>query len=355
MLPGMPDALSAVPPKAREYAALTLDEAIAGSHALLDEVIERYQPNELLLLFSGGNDSSLLAHLVRGRMTAAVHIRTTIGVPQTQVYVEQVCQVWDLPLIWADPPDTYADLVLGKVKAKTKDAVVWRGFPGPGAHAFFYQRLKEKALDEVRRARTISRGRNGQIAFVAGTRWSESARRFRNAEEVDVAGSVVWVSPIVHWTNGHIAEYRARHRCTVSHVHAEHHLCHADALPLSEVSANLHMSGDCLCGAFAHEGELDEVEFFYPEVAARIRAIEAQARAGDIPWCVWGAGKAAATRGQQAPGRLCSSCAEVPGQADLLDTWVEQGLMTADQVSAIRAGEHPTVGEGAEGDHNAGK
>jgi len=220
--------------------------------------------------------------------------------------------------------------VLGKVAPATtrgKRDYVWRGFPGPAAHRIMYQRLKEHALYQVRRQFIGAgrRGRAGQIAYVAGTRWSESGRRWRNANEIDTDGAVVWVSPIVHWTEGHLAEYRERHRCTANHEHAEHRLCHPDALPLSEVSEHLHMSGDCLCGAFAHPGELDEIEFFYPEVAARIRALETQTVAAGIPWCKWGAGKAGAARNDaptNAPGRLCSACTELPGQTDLLDQWM---------------------------------
>lgn len=334
ILPGMPDALDKVPPKAREYAALTLEQAIARSHALLDEAVELYQPEKFLVLFSGGSDSSLLTHLVRSRMDAAVHINTTIGIPQTKVYVDAVCEEWNLPLIEAKPPDSYAALVQGLVKAKTKDAIVWRGFPGPGAHDVMYQRLKEKALDEVRRNLVGKRGRTGQIAFVAGTRWSESDRRHRNASELDPAGAVIWVSPIVHWTEGHLAEYRARYRCQIKHEHAEHRLCHPDALPLSEVSANLHMSGDCLCGAYAHENELNEIAFFYPEVAAEIRWLERQVEDRGIPWCMWGAGKQGAGPDDaptSAPGRLCSRCVPDPGQLDMFDEWVASGLLTEEQ------------------------
>jgi 3'-phosphoadenosine 5'-phosphosulfate sulfotransferase (PAPS reductase)/FAD synthetase len=336
ILPGMPDALGKVPPKAREYEALTLDEAIAKSHAILDEVIERHSPETFLLLFSGGNDSSLLSHIVRERMDTAVHIRTTIAAPKTSEYVEAVCREWGLPVTWADPPHSYRQLVLGEIKPSTANAkhdTVWRGFPGPGAHSVMYQRLKEKALDAVRRQLIGPRGRAGQIAYVAGTRWSESDRRWRNANEIDVAGSVVWVSPIVHWTEGHIAEYRERHRCNLSHEHAPHRLCHDNALPLSEVSEHLHMSGDCFCGAYAHEGELEEIGFFYPEVAAEIRALEREAEARGIPWCKWGAGKEGAGRGSQAsaPGRLCSSCVETPGQINMLDHWRDLGLLTDDQ------------------------
>jgi 3'-phosphoadenosine 5'-phosphosulfate sulfotransferase (PAPS reductase)/FAD synthetase len=197
--------------------------------------------------------------------------------------------------------------------------VTWRGFPGPAAHYLMYQRLKERALEALRRSLVGPRGRSGQIVYLAGMRWSESQRRFRNAEEIEPAGAIVWCSPIVHWTNGHIAEYRERHRCRISHDHADHLLCEPGSLPLNEVTVHLHMSGDCLCGAFAEEGEIHGLELFYPDVAAELHDIEGEARACGIPEprCTWGWGAGRERAGKA--GRLCSTCAvpQLTGQQEL--------------------------------------
>lgn len=324
VIPGFPDALQAVPPKAREYEGATLDEAIAHSHALLDEACERWPAERILLLFSGGNDSTLLAHVMRERVDTVVHVNTGIGIPATRQYVKDVAGAWGLPYLEAKPPDSYRDLVLGRVKARTGSNVgkiVWRGFPGPAAHFLMYNRLKQRALERVRRDIVGPRGKSGQIVYLAGMRWSESDRRFRNAEEIDHDGAIIWCSPIVHWTDGHIREYKERHRCQLDHTHAEHMLCHDGALPLNEVTVHLHMSGECLCGAFAKDGEIAGIELFYPEVAAEIREIEAEARACGIPEerCTWGWG-AGRERGSGV-GRLCSSCALPPmdGQTELFE------------------------------------
>jgi len=45
----------------------------------------------------------------------------------------------------------------------------------------------------------------------------------------------------------------------------------------------LHRSGECLCGALAREDEIGEIEFWYPEVAARIHALERQCHALGLP------------------------------------------------------------------------
>ena len=66
------------------------------------------------------------------------------------------------------------------------------------------------------------------------------------------------------------------------------------------------MSGECLCGAFAHEGELGEIELWFPEVAARIKGIEQKVREAEFPWGWeeqppqwWTARKSAQKSGQQ--------------------------------------------------------
>jgi hypothetical protein len=126
-------------------------------------------------------------------------------------------------------------------------------------------------------------------------------------------------------------EYRARHRCNLPHQHAKHMLCYDNALPLNEVTEHIHMSGECLCGAYAKPGELDEIGFFYPETAAKLRALEQEAVAAGIPACRWGQKPPGQTNSSSAAGRLCSSCVAIPGQDDLIDQWRDSGLITADQ------------------------
>jgi 3'-phosphoadenosine 5'-phosphosulfate sulfotransferase (PAPS reductase)/FAD synthetase len=321
ILPGMPDALPRVPPKARGYEGMTLDEAITRTHALLDEACGRWPAEHIVALFSGGNDSTLLFHLLRERVTMAALVNTSIRVPDTARYVRDVTAAWGVELAEPSPPDSYRDLVCGRVRNKTgpnAGEVTWRGFPGPAGHYLMYQRLKERALASLRRSLVGPRGTSGQVIYLAGMRWSESQRRFRNAEEIDPDGAVVWVSPIVHWTDGHIAEYKERHRCQVAHNHADHMLCTPGSLPLNEVTAHLHMSGDCICGAFAQEGEIYGLELFYPEVAAEIHDIEAEARSCGVPEprCTWGWG---AGRERGSAGRLCASCRipQLDGQQEL--------------------------------------
>lgn len=268
-----------------------LQALVQESNALVDQAIATHITGEsrrlaaICVLFSGGDDSTVLAHLLRQRADYAVHINTGIGIEATREYVRQTCRGWDLPLIEEHPPPgcTYEELVLDQ------------GFPGPGHHYKMYQRLKERGLRKVRK-RLVPRPRQERVLFVAGRRRDESQRRMQ-VPEMEREGAIVWVSPLVNWTKRDLNTYRMAHR----------------DVPRNPVSATLHMSGECLCGAFAHEGELDEIGYWYPDTVAQIRELESKvAAAGHPPQrCIWGWGGSATGPEAEAPsasGPLCTSC-----------------------------------------------
>ena len=268
-------------------------DLMAHSESLVLESIKQHVAADnknlaaVATLFSGGNDSTVLAHLFRDVATHAIHANTTIGIEQTRQFVRDTCASWDLPLIEVKPPnekDHYRTLVLDQ------------GFPGPGHHYKMFQRLKERGLRQARRE--LVRSRDDRVVFLAGRRRHESARR-ANIPEMERVGSTVWCSPLVDWTALDMNTYR---------------LMQGD-VPVNEVSALIHMSGECLCGAFAHEGELAEIAEWFPEVAAEIHALEAEiAHREDIkPHArTWGWGgdpeTLKASRSRAKSGPMCSSC-----------------------------------------------
>jgi len=238
------------------------------------------------VLFSGGNDSTTLAHMFRDTATHAIHANTTIGIEQTRQFVRDTCASWGLPLIEKVAPISYRDLVLE------------RGFPGPGHHWKMYSRLKERALDLARHDLGVANSRTKVAVFIAGRRRAESERR-QDVPLYESDGSVIWISPIAMWTKLDLNTYREIH----------------GNVPRNEVSDLLHMSGECLCGAFAKPGELDAISEWFPDVAEEIRQLEADVAAAghERPFCTWGHGQGAPSPS----GRLCSSC-QIPGQLDLL-------------------------------------
>lgn len=263
---------------------------IVQAHEIVDEAIETQVTKSdrtlagLVILFSGGNDSTTLAHIFRERATHAAHANTGIGIEKTRQYVRDVCDSWNLPLIEKHPPPgcTYRELILDQ------------GFPGPAHHWKMYQRLKERCLEQVR-SELVKRPHQQRVVFLAGRRSDESDRRKQlgNQSPIQRKGSMVWASPIVSWTKLDLNTYR---------------MMHPD-VPRNEVSDLLHMSGECLCGSFAHPGELEEIGEWFPDVVAEIRALEQEVEnTGKFPAerCRWGWG--AYRQRPSKVGPMCSSC-----------------------------------------------
>lgn len=255
---------------------------------IMQQAIDEHKPVKKYVLFSGGNDSTGLLHRVwnAGLCDAAVHINTGIGVEQTREFVRKYCADNGIPLIEKHPPHK-----------KYKDIILEHGFPGPGAHRYVYIWLKERAIQElVRESKTQYKDR---IMLITGVRASESNRRMGHVEPIKRVGAQVWVAPLIDYTKTDLIDYRINNN-----------------VPENPVSAILHMSGECLCGAFAKPGEMQDLEIFFPETARYIHSLEDEARKAGVKQCTWGP-RGKKKIDQSVPvGPLCSDCTRMPGEED---------------------------------------
>ena len=274
---------------------------IEQSSMIVNDAMDRHLGERELtgkvVLFSGGNDSTVLLHLMHWLRNAdyAAHANTTIGIEETRVFVRETCAAMNIPLLEKFPPKSYRELILEEIDGAP------RAFPGPGQHYFYYQRLKERALRHVRR-QLVTRPRGQRVMFIAGRRRAESKRRgtFKASGQSqvplhEVEGSVIWCSPLANWTKLDMTTYRM--------------VCAADGrpVPVNQVSDLLHMSGECLCGCFSHEGELEEIRYWYPQTAEEIDKLMAEVAAAGVEGvrATWGHGKGRPTRRK---GVLCEDC-----------------------------------------------
>lgn len=257
-----------------------LPGTVGGALAVIDEAVAEHRPSKVFAAFSGGHDSLVAAHIAsrHPRFSGAVHINTTIGIEETREFVRQTCRRYGWPLqeLYPPPGDTYEDIILG------------HGMPGPNAHLFTYIRLKERAIRSL--IRENKDGTEDRIVLVTGVRSAESKRRMGSVKPIDRDGALVWVAPCHDWGSAEREDY-----------------IDSQGLPRNPVVANLHMSGECLCGAYAHPGELDEVGFFYPAVAARIRHLERAAAEHGLP-CKWGERPPGSGSGVTRNMPLCVGC-----------------------------------------------
>ena len=268
-------------------------DLVAGSETSLDSAYDEHQPVASFALFSGGHDSLTNTAVCmawaerRGVSMKVAHIATGIGIPDTFEFVQAVCadRGWEL-LVYsaAEHGRTYESLVTEY------------GFPGPAHHNLMYNQLKQRALRAL--VRDHKTDRFDRVLLASGVREQESNRRFQGTS-VKFArreGAQVWVNPIVEWSKSDCHAYMAEHD-----------------LPRNPVVDTIHKSGECLCGAFARKGEMDELELWYPEVAARIHALEDQVAATGKARCRWGVKTRPVNREQMRfdlPGPMCSSCVQ---------------------------------------------
>lgn len=281
---------------------------------ILEAAAVHHKPSHLFLLFSGGYDSLVASHLsfallqnTLRRYPAdfsykprihALHINTGIGVPQTRDFVRLVSWNQGWSYLEYRSPVSYEENVLTY------------GFPGPAQHIAMYSQLKERALrmavrdltplhplqvhqrqiydllndmrslplrcqyallrlmrTSLSKAITAYRQEMRPMAFITGVRLAESVRRMGNVVPMQKHGRHWWLSPLTHWSKDDVLDY-------MEEAH----------LPHNPVVDTIHKSGECLCGAFAEAGELEELCLFWPEVGAYIKQLERRVKQAGFPW-----------------------------------------------------------------------
>lgn len=239
---------------------------------VISEACERYACTKVFALFSGGDDSraALLVAREHPNFIAAVHCNTGIGVEATREYVRETCRQLNCPLLEykaaenarADgypDPQIYEELVLE------------HGFPGPTrfGHGKMYNRLKDRGIRRLVREFSAP---GEKIVLASGCRQDESTRRMGTSKRIALEKGEsrrVWVNHIFDWT-------------------------HREALQLGDesgtarnpVSELIGKSGECLCGAYAKEGELEELlqhDLTRP-VGLYLLDLERRVLAAGFPW-----------------------------------------------------------------------
>lgn len=299
-----------------------------------------------ICLTSGGGDSTVLAHRCRDLYDELVHLDTGTALPGVRDFVMDFGLLVGKPVRVGEAGDAYREIILGadewwpiyhhlrrrknsaggvygQSKFRTGDyetpdefrdrcgklatrelrmELLYHraplGFPGPANHAKAYQRLKERPLEAVLRDIKSEYGVRAQkqrVVLLSGVRTDESGRRKMTGTARggwERRGNQIWVNPIIDWTNEDMRSYRAAHR-----------------LPISDVTAMTHRSGECNCLAFAAKGEREFVISVYPTwYAQKIKSLEDEAKARGLKYWQWGWGAGPILQPVEKAGLMCQDC-----------------------------------------------
>jgi 3'-phosphoadenosine 5'-phosphosulfate sulfotransferase (PAPS reductase)/FAD synthetase len=215
----------------------------------------------IVTMFSGGKDSTVLAHIMRERTDYYGHANTGIGIEATREFVRKTSAAWGVPLLERSP----------RPGRRYEDYVRKQGFPGPGRHGHIFARIKGDPFEQIAKELCPNPWRK-RVLFVAGRRFTESARReHRKIPVWEHKKSAAWVSPMRGWTALDLNAYRRRF----------------PDMPRNHVSDDLGMSGECLCGAFAQPDELSMLRI-YPPAKQVVAEIDRLTELAPVGRCVWG-------------------------------------------------------------------
>ena len=292
--------------------------------------IEDHQPViRTVCLTSGGGDSTVLAHSCRHYYDELVHIDTGTALPGVRRFVHEFANLLRKPLRVVEAGNAYERLVLGHpdfwpifekhrlpdegpdhyrrrvLKLPTREQRMAHGahlaplgFPGPAGHKFAYEFLKARALAQGVRDIKAEHGngtRRQRVILLSGVRMDESERRKMNGAAqgyYERRGNQIWVNPLLDWTNEEMRAYRAEYR-----------------LPVSDVTALTHRSGECNCMAFTSQGERDFVISMYPDwYRDRILPIEQEAERLGLEHSRWAWADKESKIGFDDIGPMCRGC-----------------------------------------------
>lgn len=244
------------------------------------------RPGRVCALFSGGHDSLCATHVASQHPSfdgKVHHINTRIGAKRTRQFVEDVCKEFG----W--------ELVVHASNFSYEKFVQRLGFPGPGAHQWVYNKIKDRPVSEM--------AKGCPTVLLTGCRSQESVRRMGHVEPVKVGetskktGKVskknrIWTAPCHDWSSDEQQSYMAEHD-----------------LPRNPVKLAMGMSGECFCGAFAAPGEIERIKAHVPDVAEEIARLTEVAKAAGTH-SEWGTRPKGQRKGlvMAETGPLCSSC-----------------------------------------------
>lgn len=232
-------------------------DPMADAARILREAIEAHKPSSIWVGYSGGTDSETALDVAKTLpgFRGILHLDTTIRIPEVGEWVHDRARQLGIPLKEYRAPVPYDDIVMQ------------HGFPGPAQHTTMYARLKQRGIRRfLAEHKTHIKDR---VMLVTDVRKSESKIRMGTVQEIQREGCLLWVAPLTNWTDEHKAAHMA-----------------GNGLKPNPISAQMCISGECMCGAMAGPSELAEVKVVSPTFYKRLTGLIDRVKAAG-KWHKW--------------------------------------------------------------------
>lgn len=232
----------------------TVQARMDVSRSIIEDAIAEHNPIQVVVLYSGGVDSWVLAHVaheIMNRRDLQVYsIDTTMSADGWRDYVHFCAKSegWEFEL--------YEN---GRGYRQWVKYLKKMGFPyAEAGHNWAYRALKERAIDAKTKALKRGKSRQSRVLYLTGIRRDESARRKRNATTQRRDGSAVFCNPLIDWPNDLVAIYAVE-----------------NGMPPNPFYETVGGSGDCQCN-WGNFITLDILETHSPELYKKVKVLNDQ-------------------------------------------------------------------------------
>lgn len=167
-----------------------LKEKIAKSHTVIQEISERFNPEKVVVAWTGGKDSTVLLHLIRTCFGGSVPFPvmfndSTLEFDEIYEFVGKLSKDWNLNLVIVKHDDRELEEFTKMTDGERRKELA--------------RLMKIHALDSFQK-------KHGIQAYIAGIRWDEHAARSKESYFSPRNGHTR-VHPILHFREQDIWEY----------------------------------------------------------------------------------------------------------------------------------------------------
>ena len=234
---------------------------IEGSKEIIERAIKEQDPYAVVLLLSGGTDSTTALNVTNElgiKINFILHGVTGTGIKETHDFVKATAARWPVKYIEANAGTAYVDYVLRK------------GFFGRGkdAHTFSYHMLKSGPFRKAV-SKYIRQGKkNRPVLLINGARRMESDNRRKTmVDPIKKSEGNVWVNIINEWPDHACADY-----------------LEGNSIDINPVSKLICRSGECNCGTMLTPGDRIEIGYHFPVWLKWLDDLRAEVKKRGFPW-----------------------------------------------------------------------